>query len=347
MKKIYAFIIVAIPALLFFRCKDADNKIRTLGAPQDIGHEEDAKGRLEFEQMRLCDPATGKIPMYVREKELAFAATLPNDAQINMPDGALPVFQQRGPWNVGGRTRAFAVDVANENVLIAGSASGGMWRSDDGGNSWAPTTTLTQHQSVTCVVQDRRPGHQNVWYYGSGEAYGQSATATGAYYIGYGIYKSTDSAKTWNPIAATVSGNTTGFDIWGDIIWDLAVDASDSTHEVVYAASYAGIYRTLNGGTSWALVKGSPPTNATISYFTDVEVTPAGKVYATLSSDGTSSDRGIWRSTDGLTYTNITPSNFPTSYDRLKICYDPSQRKRVIFSRTNSRFWSARYKLPR
>ena len=42
----------------------------------------------------------------------------------------------RGPYNVGGRTRALSVDVLDENIILAGGASGGMFRSIDGGNSW-------------------------------------------------------------------------------------------------------------------------------------------------------------------------------------------------------------------
>ena len=38
----------------------------------------------------------------------------------------------RGPWNVGGRTRALAIDVANENRMLAGGISGGMWLSEVG-----------------------------------------------------------------------------------------------------------------------------------------------------------------------------------------------------------------------
>jgi hypothetical protein len=330
MRKKYTYIIgISLLALVaVFASKTGmlnKSQPKAFGAPMDNGSEEDAKGRLEYDLMRLSDPSTGKIPMYMREKELAFAATLPNDEQVNlMESSTVPFFQSRGPWNVGGRTRAFAIDATDENIYVAGSASGGMWRSTDGGSNWTPTTTLTQHQSVTSLAQDTRAGHQNVWYYGSGEAYGQSAGATGAYYIGYGIYKSTDSAKTWTALASTVTSNTTGFDVWSDIIWDMATDPSDTVNDVVYAASYAGIYRSVNGGVSWSLAKGSSPTSSTISYFTDVEVTPTGKVYASLSSDGPVADRGIWRSPDGIAYTNILPGNFPTTYDRLKICYDPS-----------------------
>ncbi len=329
MKKNYSFLFVfaAFIAMAGYQSIDhlPEKQQKYFGDADAIGSEEDAQARIEYERVRLCDPATGKIPMYMREKELAYAAALPSDAVNSFSRSAgLVNWESRGPWNVGGRTRAFAIDVANENNFIAGSASGGMWRSTNGGGSWNTTTTLTQHQSVTCVAQDVRQNHQNVWYYGSGEAYGQSASGTGAYYIGYGIYKSTDSAQSWTPLASTTTSNVTGFDVWGDVIWDMAVDPHDTVLDIVYAASYAGVYRSANGGNSWTLVRGTAVTSAQVSYFTDVEVTPTGKVYASLSSDGPTAQRGIWRSTDGINYTAIAPPTFPTAYNRLKITYDPS-----------------------
>src|ERR1035437_1619319 len=64
--------------------------------------------RAEWEFKRLRDPETGKIPEHIREKELAFAATLPNDASFDFAKTATQAtWTSRGPWNYGGRTRAF------------------------------------------------------------------------------------------------------------------------------------------------------------------------------------------------------------------------------------------------
>ncbi|NCX96644.1 MAG: exo-alpha-sialidase, partial [Chitinophagia bacterium] len=273
---------------------------------------------LEYEWQRLHDPATGKIPGHIRNLELAFAAQLPNDAKNALLMGKTTAsslsWAARGPWNVGGRTRALAIDASNQNILIAGSCSGGMWRSTDGGSTWRNTSpdTLTP-LSVSCLTQDTRRGHTATWYYGTGEAYGASAGASGAYYLGNGIYKSTDSGKTWTVLASTTSTNLVGFDTWGDLIWNIVTNPADTVNDVVIVAAYGGIYRSTNGGTSWTLIRGS--LSGATSYFTDVAVSPTGIVYATLSSDG--SQRGIFRSVDGgATFTNITPTGFPTTYNR-------------------------------
>lgn len=330
MKKTYLTLIVAFIAAAFYIVSSDSSfseKIQYFGDADALGADEDANARYNYELMRLHDPATGKIPAHVRERELAFAANLPKEGSISAMGRITSVsWVQRGPWNVGGRTRAFGVDVSNENNLIAGSCSGGMWRSTDQGRTWAPTTPSNQYKSVSCLTQDTRPGHTNIWYYGTGEAYGASASQQGSYYLGNGIYKSTDSGVSWHLLAATTS-SITALDSWGDMIWNVATDPSNITQDVVYAASYGAIYRSTDGGTSW----GSAPVLGLFgsSYFTDVAVSMSGVVYATLSSDGGA--RGIYRSSDGIVFTNITPGNFPASYNRVKIGISPSDENQVYF----------------
>ena len=299
------------------------------GAAESISADEDADARANYEWMQLRDPATGKIPAHIREKELAFAATLPGNTGMGAfgkTTTATLAFAQRGPWNVGGRTRAFGIDVSNENNLLAGTVSGGMWRSTNGGASWVITTPINAYMNVSCITQDKRPGHTNVWYYGSGEASGASASGNGAYYLGNGVFKSTDSGVTWNVLTATTSAMLSGFDVWGDLIWNIVADSSNAAQDIVYAAAYGCIQRSTDGGTTWTLVNGTFGT-ASDCYYTDVAVSKTGIVYATISSDGPS--RGIYRSTDGVTFINITPSSFPTVYNRIKIGISPSDENQI------------------
>ena len=289
------------------------------------GMENDALERMAWEVKRLADPATGRIPDNIRQLELAFAATLPNDLQIDRGMMSLTM-TNRGPWNLGGRTRAFGVDVSNENRLLAGSVSGGMWFSTNGGTTWAQSNTLSQLKNATCLVQDKRATHTNVWYYGSGEAYGASASGGGAYYLGDGVFKSTDGGVSWQSLASTAGGGPSGFTTGWQLVWNVATDvsANDSIAEV-YAAIYGGVMRSLNGGTTWATVLGGSPS----SYFSDVEVTTTGVVYATLSDDGLK--KGIWRSDSGTAFTNIIPAGFPTAYNRIVSGINPNNENEVYF----------------
>ena len=115
--------------------------------------------RVVWERIRLADPNTGEIPNNIRQKEMIFAKTLPKSTAMNKAN-----WVHRGPYNVGGRTRAFAMDVLDENTLFAGGASGGMFRSTDGGQSWVMTTDPNQLHNVTCVSQKSRKGKYLVFW---------------------------------------------------------------------------------------------------------------------------------------------------------------------------------------
>lgn len=296
--------------------------------------EDDARERLDYEFRRLRSP-DGTIPEHMREKELAFAATLPGNVsapasatgRTQMPQAS---WDQRGPWNVGGRTRAFGIDKLDENHYIAGTTSGGIWTSTDAGTSWTKVTPPGSYHGITCLEQDQRPGHESTWYCGSGEAYGQSASGGSAYFLGNGMLKSTDNGATWQPLASTVTGTPHSFDSFWDMNWNIAIDQHDTANDVLFCANLGGIYRSLNGGTSWTAVRGG--STSAYSYFTDVAVTrDSGIVYATLSSDGPV--KGIWRSTDqGTTWTKIsTPMFGDSACNRVVMGINPTNSNEIYF----------------
>ena len=109
--------------------------------------------RIVWERMRLADPATGEVPKNIRQKEMIFAKTLPKSSVLSKAN-----WKHRGLYNVGGRTRALAFDVLDENTILAGGATGGMFRSVDGGASWNMTTNLNQEHRISCLTQDKRLG---------------------------------------------------------------------------------------------------------------------------------------------------------------------------------------------
>ena len=288
------------------------------------GMEDDAIERIEWELKKLRDPVTGHIPEKMRLRELAFAATLPTDEIAGLHARSIPNWTNRGPWNVGGRTRAFGVDVSNENRLLAGAVSGGMWLSTNGGGTWAKTSDASVLKSVTCLAQDTRTGHTKTWYYGGGEGSGASPSGDGAYYNGDGLSKSEDGGLSWTPILSTTNGSPQSFSTNWQIVWNLASDVSaPDTQNRIYAACYSSIYRSNNGGKDWTTLFSSG------GYYTDVTVSKTGIVYATCSSDG--AQKGIWRSEDGINFVKIQPKNFPASFKRMVICIDPNDENKVYF----------------
>jgi hypothetical protein len=315
----------------------ASNLLCTHPAEKKENHgdalEDDAKQRLDWEFRRLAGP-DGTIPAHMREKELAFAATLPSDLMINgspvQRSASQAVWAERGPWNVGGRTRSFCIDKLNESHFIAGTPSGGIWSSTDGGNSWSSLTPMNLYHGISCLAQDTRAGHETTWYAGSGEPYGQSASGGSAYFLGNGMLKSTDNGATWQALSATVTSTPQSFDSFWDMQWNIALDLVDTTNDIIYSANLGGIYKSVNGGTTWAAVRGGN-TNS-YSYFTDVAVTSdSGIVYATLSSDGPT--KGIWRSTDqGVTWSHISTPMFGDSLcNRVVMGINPSNQKEIYF----------------
>ncbi len=271
---------------------------------------EDRNARLEYELRRLRNPETRQIPENMRRRELAFAENLPNREEL-MAKGGRQIYaadwNPRGPFNVGGRTRALAIDrnfngTTNQRIL-AGGVSGGIFLSTDNGASWQLRSDLDDISGVTSIAQD--PNQTNVWYAGTGEQLGASAGGAYTTYLGYGIFKSTDNGDSWTPLESTISGNLVSvFDKFFDRIWNVAIHPQGS---VVFAATYGRIMRSVNGGASWEELLGesNPPYNT----ITDVAIAPDGSVYATLSRNGAGMQNyGVFRSTDlGVNWSNVSP----------------------------------------
>ncbi|MEI6817433.1 MAG: T9SS type A sorting domain-containing protein [Bacteroidota bacterium] len=296
------------------------------------GDKDNPNAAFMYEFNRIKDPMTGTIPMNMHELETEYAATLPQDidGMNNMRMAIAPLdWVSRGPYNIGGRTRALAVDINNDSILLAGSVSGNMWRSVNQGASWTQVTAPSSLHNISCVTQDTRTGHTNNWFYGTGEAYGASAFATGAFPMGNGMFRSNDNGVTWTSLTSTASNVPQSFVSNMQLIWNMKVDQSVDTTEVVYAASYNAIYRSLDSGTTWNAVLYQNASQQ--AYFTDIAIANNGAKYATMSSDGPTAVKGIWRSMNGTTWTKITPPTFPNVYNRTVIGIDPNNENNVYF----------------
>lgn len=283
-------------------------------------------GRRAWEEYRmLANPRTGKIPRKIEEKSLAYVNSRQSNLQgrmasfVRQQGGA---WTHRGPFNVGGRTRALALDIGNENIILAGGVSGGLWRSVNSGGSWTKVSGPSDLQSITSIAQDIRPGHEATWYFTSGEWYGNSANGGRAPFSGNGVYKSTDGGLSWVLLQATASNTPEEFDSDFDYSWRVQVHPLNGD---VYVATYGGIYRSQDEGKQWKKI-----LNGRDAQFTDIRITPSGKLYATISSDGVPK-KGMFRSEDGNTWTEITPVNFPFFYRRIVMDYAPANEHILYF----------------
>ncbi len=323
MKKIYLlFPFLALVSGGFFLNRSQNQSTRQ--PMPGGGLEEGRADRRAWEKSMLADPATGEIPAGIHFQEQQFALALGETAKISAERSGVD-WSPRGPYNVGGRTRTIVVDQTNPNRILAGGVSGGVWLSEDAGLSWSRRTPLNAHPGCTSIAQDTRPGFTNIWYYISGELVGTSASGGGAFYLGDGMFKSTDGGSTWAAIAATSGGNPQSFTTLWQSGYRVAVHPVSGD---VYVSTYSCIFRSANGGTSFTEVLGGISVSP-FSYFTDLAITSTGVLYATFSSEG--NKKGLWRSTNGTTWTKITPANFPATYDRIVIGINPNDENEVYF----------------
>lgn len=312
---ILVFIFVASLSVYFFPDK------LWLGKNENDEYENPAE-RQEQEFLMLRDPVTNKIPDNIWQREIEYAKTLPSINLANLDNYNLT---ERGPDNRGGRTRALGVDVrstsAASTTIIAGGVSGGIFKSVNNGTTWTNSFGSTQLRSVTCLTQDFRVGKEDTWYAGSGERFGNSASASGASFLGDGIYKTTNNGNTWALLPSTANNTPQSWNSEFNFIYNVVIDPSTNSQDIVYAAACNIITKSTDGGTTWNTVLGDFP-NITPS---DVIVTSRGIVFATFSSQNSDTTRGIYRSADkGATWTKINPSFMPSDYTRLVLASYPN-----------------------
>jgi photosystem II stability/assembly factor-like uncharacterized protein len=209
----------------------------------------------------------------------------------------------------GNRVSAVAGVAGDRATYYAGAASGGIWKTVDGGVHWTPIFDGEPVSSIGALAV--APSDPNVVWAGTGEPFIRSHVS-----MGWGVYRSTDAGRTWTKMGLDSTGR----------ISRIIVHPTDP--RTVYVAAeghlYApqpqrGIYRTTDGGATWERVlfvndsTGASdlvmdPDNPRILFagFWQVEVKTWGR-----TSGGAGS--GIWKSTDGgTTWTRLTGNGLPT-----------------------------------
>ena len=230
--------------------------------------------------------------------------------------------------------RIAAVAAVNENgrvTVFAGSASGGVWKSINGGTTFKPVFDSASALSIGAVAID--PGnHKNVWA-GTGESWVRNSVS-----IGDGIYKSTDGGENWTNVGLKDTEHIARILIDprnGNTVWTCATghlwDDSDS----------GGVYKTADGGKTWRKVLGGANRSTGCAMIAASAQQP-GTLYAsmwdfrrqawTFRSGGPGS--GIFKSTDGGEHwTEITPANakgMPAKpYGRIALAVAPSKPQTV------------------
>ncbi|HEY1402778.1 MAG TPA: hypothetical protein VGB05_01490, partial [Pyrinomonadaceae bacterium] len=222
----------------------------------------------------------GKTPL--TQKAASKNAT---DAQPNLVGdqqaGLLGTWEDIGPGNVGGRTRALLVNPVDPDIMYTAGVAGGIWKTIDGGASWTPLDDFMANIAVTCMAFD--PTNPDIIWAGTGEGFNNIDAVRGA-----GIFRSTNAGANWFRMPATNNANFF-------FVQDLVISPLNPNH--IYAATGTGVHRSLNNGTTWTNVLASNGANGAGGAMDLVMRTDQATdyIYASL---GNFAQAHIWRNTD-------------------------------------------------
>ena len=168
----------------------------------------------------------------------------PIQAQVDLPEGFFDALEFRHIGPVGNRVIAVTGVPGDLNTYYLGAASGGIFKSTDGGHQWQPIFDDQPASSIGSLAV--APSDPNVVWAGTGETFIRANIS-----IGNGIYRSTDAGKTWHHMGLDETGRI------GRVI------IHPQNPDVVYAAALGhcygpqkerGVYRTQDGGKTWEQV---------------------------------------------------------------------------------------------
>ncbi|NUN09229.1 MAG: T9SS type A sorting domain-containing protein [Ignavibacteriaceae bacterium] len=228
-----------------------------------------------------------------------------------------------GPFNVGGRITALTVNPQNTNIICAGFAAGGVFKSTNKGITWTDKTPDFPSLSIGALEMD--PNNSNILYCGTGEA--NISTDS---YAGFGLLKSTDAGETWNLIGLDSTRHIAEIEIHPLNSNILYVAASGGLYS---KSPHRGIYKSTDAGLTWSNVLYLNDSTSAI----DVAVDPqdVNRVYAAMwerlrgptfrKAAGIAS--GIFLSTNGGSSWNRVSGGLPAqaaTIGRISIAVAPS-----------------------
>ena len=221
-------------------------------------------------------------------------------------------------------------------LMYIGYATGGVWKTTDGGNHWKSLSDNMPNESVGSIaIAATDP---NVVYVGMGEPNNRQSSS-----IGDGVWGTTDGGESWTHLGLE---NTQS-------IGRVAVDPTNP--KVVYVAAVGhlfgpneerGLYKTVDGGKNWKKVKYIDANTG----FTDVAIDPSDPkiVYAAsyqrrrtwFGFNGGGPGSGMWKSTDaGATWTRLDGPGWPRPkdgvYGRIAIAVSRS-RPRTVYAQVEA-----------
>jgi PKD repeat protein len=295
---------------------------------------------LELEFQKTRDVITNIVP---REKLLE-ARSYQQQLINRLNKAAIPgiVWEERGPYNVGGRTRAILWDKNDSTgkTVFAAGVSGGLWKTTNvfaDEVSWTQVDDFLDNMAICAIAQD--PLRPDTIYIGLGEGFSNVDAVQGN-----GIYRSIDGGNSFTPLASTITTNYStcaGTGACNFLFVNKIVVTTSGTIIAACRSNFStrgGIMRSTNFGASFTKIIPS----ATPFKGADLEIAANGDIYAALGLTGASStDNGIWKSTnDGASFTKMYTAN--SSDRRIEIACAPSNSNFIYAITQNSSTSKAR-----
>ncbi|MDW8302946.1 MAG: hypothetical protein RML38_10835, partial [Bacteroidia bacterium] len=218
-------------------------------------------GAIEFWKQIRNNEITGEIPhgAYQRAYEqMAKYSRMYKTEALNIN------WENIGPTNMAGRVRGIMVDPDHPNRVYAGSVSGGLYRSDNSGNSWYPVHVpeANSNHAITWIAKDV---FTKTYYYGTGEYRFDTTIGPGkpdySMFRGNGLYKSTDGFNfEWMP--STNPNTTVTTDPWYAAYCVHRILCHPDSAGVIYVATNRGLLRSGDGGNTWKRMTVRLPVSA-------------------------------------------------------------------------------------
>ena len=223
-------------------------------------------------------------------------------------------FRSIGPATMMGRVDDIQGSEQDPMTIYVGFATGGLWKSTDGGNYWHSLFDNMPNESIGSIAI--APSNKDIVYVGMGEGNNRQSSS-----IGDGVWGTTDGGAHWTHLGLEETQS----------IQRLVVDPTNPN--IVYVAAVGhlfgpnpdrGLYKTVDGGKNWKKAKFIDNDTG----FTDVAIDPSNPkiVYAASYShrrtwwgyNGGSANSGLWKSTDGGdTWTKLEGPGWPKPKDGI------------------------------
>lgn len=328
---------------LIYKHPYANRERAVLGQRPEGGKRAAPDRAWEQDYLRTMDPSLGR-PTPEALVPIMTELNLKDIPTIDLNPGSPQApWVERGPNNVGGRTRALTWDPnpGKQNKVWAGGVSGGLWYNNDitsSSTQWIKVDDFWSNIAVSCIAFD--PVNPQIIYVGTGEGFTANG---GSSKRGAGIWKSTDGGANWNHISST-----------SQFYWvnDIVVRDEGGATGVVYAAvdgryhqgewhglDQIGVRRSTNGGANWSNVSPNVPNNTVKFVPSDLEIGANNRIWmGTKANPYQANDKGggrILYSDNGTTWSISVGVNVTNGYGRVAIATAPSDSN-VVYALVES-----------